>query len=433
MIKRVHVQGYKSLRNVEVQLAPLTVVIGPNAAGKSNLLDALGLLGRAVTAKTLKEAFDEHRGMPLEAFYCGDQGLDGLLSQESLQFTIEVDVELGDEVVETVEQRIRQMREGIIEPESESEPPRRRIVERRLRYTLTVQMLIKTGYLRVWDEKLVALNQDGSVRGTRSAFIEKVENRLRLRMEGQARPLEHEVGLDYTLASTPLYPPHYPHITAFKEELSRWRFYYLEPKSMRADSPLKEVEAPGALGSDLAAFYNTLRAQNLPQYQAIGRALHALLPDLDTLDVGRTSEGFLQLRVMEKGTPFSARVISEGTLRILGLLAITAPLSPTTVIGYEEPENGVHPRRLKLIADLLENATYLGKQIIVNTHSPQLPQYLREACLLLCRKEGRETTFRPSPPLFQGQDIAQILDDSGDDAGEATSLMERIVRGDYGG
>lgn len=432
MIRRVRIQGYKSLKDIDIVLEPLTIVIGPNAAGKSNLLDALGLLSRMVTRNTLEEAFTGHRGVPLEAFHYGDEGLDGLLAKETAQFTIEVDVELSDEVVETIEQHIQQMREGLPEQESTGERARRRVVERRLRYSLTVQMVIESGYLRILDEMLVALNQDGSVQERRRAFVEKIGDRLRLRMEGQARPTEHEVGLDYALVSRPLYPPHYPHVTAFKEELSRWRFYYLEPKSMRVESPLKEVETLGPFGSDLAAFYNTLKVRNSRQYKVLERALRALVPALDGLDVIRTREGFLQLRIFEDDTPFSARIVSEGTLRVLGLLAITIPLSPTTVIGYEEPENGVHPRRLKLIADMLENAAQMGKQVIVNTHSPRLPEYFSEALLLICRKKGRVTTFQPSTlPLFQQMEVEGAVGE--DRLDEITPLFERIMRGDYGG
>ena len=58
MLKRVHVKGYKSLADVEVTLETLTVLFGPNAAGKSNFLDALQLLTRLGTSRTLKDAFD---------------------------------------------------------------------------------------------------------------------------------------------------------------------------------------------------------------------------------------------------------------------------------------------------------------------------------------------------------------------------------------
>ena len=69
MITRVFIKGYKSLRDIDISLNPLTVIVGPNASGKSNLLDALGLLSRIVTSRTINDAFDKHRGLPLEAFF----------------------------------------------------------------------------------------------------------------------------------------------------------------------------------------------------------------------------------------------------------------------------------------------------------------------------------------------------------------------------
>ena len=58
MLKRVHIKGYKSLVDVELCLEPLTVLIGVNASGKSNFLDALQLLAGLATSRTVKQAFD---------------------------------------------------------------------------------------------------------------------------------------------------------------------------------------------------------------------------------------------------------------------------------------------------------------------------------------------------------------------------------------
>ena len=72
MLKRVHIKGYKSLVDVELCLEPLTVLIGVNASGKSNFLDALQLLAGLATSRTLKQAFDPpYRGKPLESFNIG--------------------------------------------------------------------------------------------------------------------------------------------------------------------------------------------------------------------------------------------------------------------------------------------------------------------------------------------------------------------------
>jgi predicted ATPase len=428
MIRRVRVVSYKSLGDVSIELSPLAIIFGPNAAGKSNLFDALGLLSRMVTLKTLRDAFENHRGLAIEAFRFNDNGLKGLLEQSSVQFTIEVDVELSPDVLDTIERRIRQMQEGAGD-NARNKSSRRRVQEQLLRYSLAVEMTPSTGFLRVANERLVALNQDGTESQRRAPFIESVQGKLRLRLEGQARPTDHDLGLDYSLISQPLYPPHYPHITAFKEELSRWHFYYLEPDAMRRDVPPGEILHLRRDGGDMAAFFKTLEARNPRQFKALNRSLSLLLPDVERLELEPTREGLLQLKVIERGIPFPARLISEGTLRILGLLAIVNPLTPSTVIGYEEPENGVHPRRLKLIAEMLDNAAGFGNriQLLVNTHSPFLPAYFDDEALIICRRRERQTEFLPfrsTGPLLRTQEIESALKDE-------TPLTERIIRGDF--
>ena len=142
------------------------------------------------------------------------------------------------------------------------------------------------------------------------------------------------------------------------------------------------------------------------------------------IEVNRTKEGLLSLRVIEHGLPYSSRVISEGTLRILGLLAALHLKSSTTVIGYEEPENGVHPVRLKLVADLFKKVQETqNKQIIINTHSPIFPIYFEDHSLFVCKKENVDTEivpFHSSGPLFRKGAISKALE-------------EDIVRGEYGG
>jgi len=113
------------------------------------------------------------------------------------------------------------------------------------------------------------------------------------------------------------------------------------------------------------------------------------------------------------------------------LLAIVNPLAATTVIGYEEPENGVHPRRLKLIADLFKNAAESREtQVLVNTHSPILPSYFEDEALVVCRKEGRSSIFVPFSSLgglFREREIAHALDE------QPLAFTERMVRGDFDG
>ena len=210
MQKRVHIKGYKSLVDVELCLEPLTVLIGANASGKSNFLDALQLLAGLATSRTLKQAFDPPcRGKPLESFNIGSAGIKGLLERDRLTFSIEADLQISDVVVEAVDRQIREMRRR--PQDSRSEDTTKRVTgvrERNLRYRIEVEMLPRTGILRVADEYLAALNSHGEPTGRRKPFIERQgDERLHLRHEGQAHPTYYELYLDHTILSQPHYPP----------------------------------------------------------------------------------------------------------------------------------------------------------------------------------------------------------------------------------
>src|SRR4030042_3680232 len=99
MIKRVIIEGYKSFRKLSLELKPLTVSFGPNASGKSNFLDALYLISRAATRQNLSQAFEGHRGLPLESFNYADKGYEANLKKTNIWFTFEIDVMLSDSLV----------------------------------------------------------------------------------------------------------------------------------------------------------------------------------------------------------------------------------------------------------------------------------------------------------------------------------------------
>lgn len=95
MLRRLRIKGLKSLQDVELELPRVAVLAGPNAAGKSNVLDAVQLLARVGTQRTLAEALTAPiRGFPAEAFTLPEGGLPALLEQESANLMLEADLEL---------------------------------------------------------------------------------------------------------------------------------------------------------------------------------------------------------------------------------------------------------------------------------------------------------------------------------------------------
>lgn len=435
MIRRIHVQRYKSLRDVELTLKPLSVLFGPNAAGKSNFIDALQLLSRIACSRSLKEAFEPpYRGRPMESFSFGPDGLEGLMKQATVSFSIEVDIDLSPAVTDAVNKEIYETKRGQFQGSAEGEPkrPGTFIHHDRLRYRIEVGITPRTGALHVADEYLAPLGRDGNPKSRPQPFLERVGDRIHLRMEGQSHPTYFDRYLDHAIVSRPHYAPHYPHLTALKRELQSWLFYYFEPRErMRAPTSVKEARHIGLMGEELAAFLNTLRNLDPRQFEAVQKAVRSLIPSITGIRTETNKIGEVELSLMEGEVAMPARVVSEGTLRVLGLLALSGVKEPPAVVGFEEPENGVHPRRIRDIAKILVNRSESANtQLIVTTHSPILPDHVPASSLFVCQKKEGETSIEPLStwgPLFRREDVDSALEEGA----EQLPVSERMLRGDF--
>ena len=277
MLKRIHIKGYKSLRDVELDLPPLAVLFGPNAAGKSNFLDALQLLSGLATSRTLRDAFaPPYRGKPLESFSFGRDGLRGLLDRKQLRLSMEADIELSDALVDAVNGEIQQMRGSWPSPrgggatDGRSALPPMIVRQRNLRYRIEVEMAPQSGELRLHDEHLGALTRNGRPKRIRP-FLERHDDLILLRREGEQYQVRYG-RTDCSVLSQPHYPPQHPHVLAARREFESCRFHYLEPgERMRSEDPVGEVRRIGPMGEGLAAFLNTLKSSAPKQFRASTR------------------------------------------------------------------------------------------------------------------------------------------------------------------
>ena len=431
MLKRVKIQGYKSLADVEVNLQPLSVLLGPNASGKSNFLDALQFLSRIATSDNINDAFKPpYRGKPLESFTFGPDGIQGLLVQERASFFIEIDVELSQNIVDTVNRKIRELEETRIEGGPSKDRPesiKRVLVSGRyLRYRIEIETIPKNGILNIIDEYLVELDANGTPTDRR---IRMERDRLNLYREGGVIHFGHMV--NQSMLSLPYYLPYHPHLIAMHEELANWFFYYLEPRErMRVPSPVREVRHIGLRGEELDAFLNTLHAIDEPQFKAVEKALHMLIPSITGIDVSIDNYGDVELKLMQGQKPLSTRVLSEGTLRILGLLALGGAKELPTLISFEEPENGIHPDRLDLIVLLLETLVSGDTQVIATTHSPTLVDLVPRESLFMFRQINGNTVINPLSTLKKAKGRKPNLNNSSN-ADEELTVSERLLRGDF--
>ncbi|RYX84399.1 ATP-binding protein, partial [bacterium] len=173
----------------------------------------------------------------------------------------------------------------------------------------------------------------------------------------------------------------FPHALAAKEEIRNWKFLQLNPEDLRQPSSYLSKDYLTHTGQNLAATVHRIKSYDPLLLKDITRKLNSLLPGITNVDVLDDQVGkqfIIQIRNQD-GREFTSRVLSEGTLRLLTLCVFLYDPLYTGLICFEEPENGVHPGRMKLTAELLNSlATNFDdskeeiRQVIVNTHSPIL-------------------------------------------------------------
>jgi predicted ATPase len=98
----------------------------------------------------------------------------------------------------------------------------------------------------------------------------------------------------------------------------------------------------------------------------------------------------------EKYIPLSS--LSDGTLRFMCLLAVLYDPNPPSLICIDEPEVGLHPDMLRLLAAVIHE-TAQRTQVIISTHSPDLLTYLKSPeSVLICESEnGKSRITKPKP------------------------------------
>jgi len=431
MIRWLRVGGYKSLRNCSVEFGPVTVILGPNGAGKSNVLDLIGLLSRLASRETVREAFQGHRGRPLEAFHSprgfGKEAMAELLQQDRLAFWVECDLELHPRIVKEVNRSLEE-REKVLGVAATYT----KVSETRLRYRLEITLHPRSGELLVTDERLEALKKDFTPRSpaTRSPFVEHKDTRFVARVERQGHPRYFEPNRPRTLLSELSDPVYHPHVVAAAREIASWRVYYVEPTLMRQEIGVQGAEEPGRSGELLAAYYYSLQEKHRPTLQSVNRTLSQIVPGLEGLRVD-VREGLLEIVTTHSGGgggEYPARLLSEGTLRLLCILGIAVAPSPPAVVVYEEPENGVNPGRIDLIAQVIRDAATVrpdGPQFILTTHSPHLCTLLPDRLVLCTWDPVRGTIFDafPNAPLFTETAVIRALDGTASTTGQRPSEL----------
>jgi predicted ATPase len=369
-LDRLKVDNYRSLRDVDLKLHPLNLLIGTNASGKSNILDALRFLAQGVQEKDFARAVGS-RGNVVQLAWKGAEAefvtLKAFLTEgaESYDWSVRVD------------------RQGF-------------------EYDLTEDLR----HVRANAPPSQLLHsQQGN--GWWWSGIKREEVKL---------SLPQPTGCALSAASVDESFPG----RSVAEFVNRWGFFDPSPAFLRRATFPDEEEGPrlDPVGRNLAGRLFAIKEANPETFEKIVSATKDVLGVPETIELRRQDyDGRIYFVQTEDGLSYPVHQLqaSSGTLRMLALMTALLGEEDITLVGIEEPENYIHPNALEAFARYL----LLAKdrvQIIITTHSPLLLNFLNEpeaVCIVRRGAKGTEVKREPEPAA-----VREALNASGFGLGE---------------
>jgi predicted ATPase len=385
MLTRIEVSGFKSFESFGLDLRPLTAIVGPNASGKSNLFDALRFLS-LLAQYDIRTAMQDLRGKPEELFRQSPNG-----NSESIMFSVDVllsrkGVDAFGTTYETPARRLRyELQLGLLKG---SDGPKGVIVQRE-----SCVPISKKGERALYlSEFKISYNS----RVTPFIRVSDAGDAILVRQDGRqkhGRPLRLSLKEASRTALSTVTTAEFPHLYALRQALISLRFLEINPRAARSANDIYEdrVLKPDAsnLSSVLARLKEETASKERPNgvLSDIAADLASLIPSVRELEVQNdpTTRQYSFSINFAGEVAFSSRVISDGTLRMLALLAILNDPDRQGTLCFEEPENGVHEGRVARLVEFLRSAAQIGSepdsksfQILINTHSPKVMEALRD-------------------------------------------------------
>ena len=369
-ITKVWAKNFRSIEYAELELDPLTVLVGPNASGKSNLLDMLGLLADAVrdgleTAITRRGGIDSiGRRSPTGRVLGPEIGF----QFDNLTATLKYSVALlrrakGDFRVRREFARVEAIDSSVGPCEIEFKNGR----------------LTKPNVIAVLERSEDGRDTSATLRIINRSIERSAGQHLRL---VSSDPLESPWWLSLlTSRKSPRQDSSYNHLYLALENatdyLGKIGLYHIFPNSSRDPQKMADSHPLAAGGGNLASVLRDMGQKKGRFLPDLKEALNFAVPGLRDIRVTRAGS-YLVVELShqreggtDRGTWFDLSQESDGTIRLLAMLTALFQDPAPSLLGLEEPELAIHPGAMAVLADTMREAALRG-QVLVATHSPDL-------------------------------------------------------------
>lgn len=333
------VKGFRRLLDLDIELRPLTVMIGVNGVGKSSVLEALSLLSSSAEGK-LRERMSEMGG--LGALMTIDQARGLTLGT---RMVVEGDAPLDYSIALAPGGTAYLIQLELLCQQRNPQPPPFKHIESR------------GADIRYYDQDQGRLTQPSWPHEPLESSLSQVPKMFQLPEELRRR-----------LASATLY--HVLNVDA--------------RAPVRLPQTMQPADLPGSDGETLVSCLYYLRETDRDRYEAIEDALRAAFPSFERLEFPPVAAGTLAMTWRDRAfsKPLYTHQLSEGTLRFLWLVTLLQSPGLPSICMIDEPEVSLHPEMLSLLADLLREASSRAL-VVVATHSDRLIRFLKPSEVLV--------------------------------------------------
>jgi hypothetical protein len=376
MLERVRLTDFKSFVDEEVELAPLSLLVGANASGKSNLLDAVHFLIQVLWDMSFAEILDgEERaggerwpGIRGGAREAARIGTSAFAIESTWTAPVPEDIDFENAPWPQDETGLVQFTHRISccttpEPKLEAESLGRGRIE---------GSLFRTGAVKDDEIELPWPPIPWKMEKTRTKTTLWTRDRsVSWAINGSINPGSPDVPHDVV-----------EYAGALAVALFRVRIVDIRPTEMRGYGRRR---APlGDNGRNISGVLARL-CDDPDEKRTLIDWLSELcapeLADLDFIDVPELGD-VMAVLVEKGGRRISIRSLSDGTLRFLGILVALRTAEPGSVMLMEDIEAGLHPTRIRLLIEYLEAVTRERHiQVIATTHSPVVLEWLSPEAL----------------------------------------------------
>ena len=375
LIEHIHVRNFKSIKEATLNLEPLTVIVGANAAGKSNIINVFRFISNIITVG-IDNAIALQGGIPYLTNACLKKG-----TPIEISFTVNLSSEgwvrhsdikhIGFEIERIhyhfiIQPNLRGNGYHIYRDTLQFDFKCMKVnasAKKEDRYTdmsesltflfdrKTPESSVKVSFSFSDNSSFDNDTKEKIKQDTSASFFCKLAN------ENKKELMLYRMAL--------LLPP-------FFSEDSLIRIFDFDPRVLKASSSMVSIRRLNEDGSNLALVLRGI-LNTKEKRKKLTTLLNEFLPFVESITVENNLDKSVSYKLQEKysNKSFHANFLSDGTVSVLAIIIALYFEAESNVIILEEPERNIHP---KLLPDFLASAEDVSteKQVIITTHNPEL-------------------------------------------------------------